>query len=94
MDLDDFDETAHGPWEGDLKRLGRRASAKVRGAMNEGVAAAMKVFQATSLVPTGREGGGGGGEGGGAPTSSGPAEPRPGPSDRRGGLTAGPRLDE
>ncbi|MGW9611032.1 DUF2252 family protein [Streptomyces diastaticus] len=87
MDLDDFDETAHGPWEGDLKRLGRRASAKVRGAMNEGVAAAMKVFQATSLVPTGREGGG-------APTSSGPAEPRPGPSDRRGGLTAGPRLDE
>lgn len=29
--------------------------------MNEGIAAAMKVFQATSLVPTGREGGGGGG---------------------------------
>ncbi|MFB6592644.1 hypothetical protein [Streptomyces diastaticus] len=26
MDLDDFDETAHGPWEGGLKRLGRRAS--------------------------------------------------------------------
>ncbi|CAM5391716.1 putative protein OS=Streptomyces gougerotii OX=53448 GN=GCM10010227_28910 PE=4 SV=1 [Streptomyces diastaticus subsp. diastaticus] len=36
----------------------------MRGAMNEGIAAAMKVFQATSLVPTGREGGGGGGEGG------------------------------
>ncbi|CAM5434167.1 hypothetical protein SDIAM103S_02891 [Streptomyces diastaticus subsp. diastaticus] len=79
MDLDDFDETAHGPWEGDLKRLGRRASAKVRGAMNEGVAAAMKVFQATSLVPTGREGGGGGGRGEGPPR----ARDRPSPAPAR-----------
>ena len=49
--------------------------------MNEGIAAAMKVFQATSLVPTGREGGGGGGEGegGGAPR----ARDRPSPAPAR-----------